>query len=151
MKLKHQIRTLFEKQILENDTRKSLDCVQLVLKFHRHDQQNLASDGFNSIQLSIRKKRKQKKYKILKKSVNDLRDGFLYLFSSCKIKFELENGKLKSELEVKGFGVVTPFLGTHKPFIPPKLEEVLEEYEDAQVRRKVGLLAGGTTNKTTEY
>ena len=140
MKQKHQLRTLFEKQILEGETRKSMDCVQLILKFHEHNQHPLVSDGFNSIQLSIRKKRRHKKnkiLKILKQTVNDLRDGFLYLFSSCKIKFELENGILKAQLEAKGFGVVTPFLGTTRPVIPPLLEDVLEEYEHAQVRRKV--------------
>lgn len=137
MKLKHQIRDLFENQVLESIQRKTMNENHLILTTHKTAEGFLVSDGFHSISLKLRKKRKHRKNKILKKSMNDLRDNSLYLFSNCRMSFRVEDDLIHCDLESKGFGLIMPSFEGKTQKVPIRIENDLEEHEQEQIKRKV--------------
>ena len=135
--MRPQLTILFEKQISTSEGKSSISGVHLILRCHKIDDKYLASDGFNSIEIHIRKKRKHRKNKILKSSENEMKNNYLYTFAFCQIQFHTKQERIKLILESKGFGLLVPNVGDREYEVPILLEEDLDESEVEQIKRKV--------------
>ena len=139
MKQKNQIRYLFTKQVLESESRKSMDGIHLVLKVEKNDGEIYVSDGLNSIELVLVKQNKTQAKRYQYQSTSDLIVGHLYLFGDCNILYKINNEVLNLKLQVAGFNLIMPIFIGVDPKACKLIELDLQEYDHDQIRRKVDL------------